>query len=64
MTELDKLEQKRDEIMDELEILKPLQVKKPHLIKRIIQLSKMYSDCLQMIAVARANAVNNKQTTK
>ena len=40
MTELDKLEQKRDEIMDELEILKPLQVKKPSVNSTISSESK------------------------
>ena len=58
--ELEKLEKTRDEIMAELNILRPEQVKNPHLSKRIIHLSIMYGDCLKMIAMARAYQPNTK----
>lgn len=58
MSELEKLCAKRDEMKAELDDLKPQQVKNASFIKRVIQLSTMLCDCDQMIANARANAVN------
>ena len=63
-TELEKLEAKRTEMQDELDTLKPLQVRNPDVIKRVIWLSTALCDCDKMLADARTTDVNKKRATE
>lgn len=62
ISELEKLESKRDEMQAEIYRLKPMQIKKLSVIPVIIRLSTMLCDCDQMIANTRASSVNKKRT--